>query len=104
MVPNDTITLTSVGGVALEGTLAVTLREGSCTGTVVYTEPTFSSPAGGWASGTSFDTTNSSFTVTAANLAAGGVYYWRAVFTSTNTFVDSFTKCETSTLGINDNP
>lgn len=103
-LPNDTITLTSAGGINLTGTLVVTLREGSCTGTVKYTEPTFTSPAGGWASGTEFETTNSSFSVTAANIAAGGVYYWRAVFTSSNEFVDGFTKCETSTLSINNNP
>ena len=110
-LPNDRVTVSSVGGVALSGNLVITLREGSCTGAVKYTED--GDPATGGIqpitlsntpSGTNFDTTNSTFKVTAANIAAGGVYYWSAVFTSTNTFVTGFTKCETSTLSINDNP
>jgi hypothetical protein len=101
-LPNDSITVSSVGGVALDGTLDITLREGSCTGTVKYTEPTITLT--GTASGTSFDTTNATFKVTAANIAAGGTYYWRAVFASTNPNVSGFTKCETSTLTIDNNP
>lgn len=110
-LPNDSVTLTTVGSVPLNGTLAITLREGSCTGTVKYTQDgdpvtpgTQSYSLTNTASGTVFTTTNSTFLVSASNLAAGGVYYWRAEFTSSDPYVASFTKCETSTLSINDNP
>jgi hypothetical protein len=110
-LPNDRVTLSTVGDAALDGTLVITLREGSCTGTVKYTEDGDPNTAGdqpinlsNTPSGSNFDTTNTTFKVTAANIAAGGVYYWRAVFTSSNPYVSSFTKCETSTLSINNNP
>ena len=109
-LPNDVITISSTGGVALNGTLTITLREGSCTGAVKYTED--GSPEAGIqpvtltnaASGSQVSTTNTTFKVTSSNLVSGGVYYWRVVFASTDPFVEGFTKCETSTLSINDSP
>ena len=107
-LPNDSATVSSTGGSALNGTLVFTLREGSCTGTVKYTEPTIT--LSNTASGTTFDTTNgtvpaTTFRVTAANNATP--YFWRIVFTPTGPtgeFVTGFTKCERTDITINDNP
>ena len=88
------------GGSPLTGTLSVTLRSGTCLGTVVFTEPT-NTTLTGVASGTSFDTTNTIFKV---RTATAGTYFWRIVFTPTNTSIGGVTKCETSTVTINDAP
>jgi hypothetical protein len=98
-LPNDSVTVTTVGAVALDGTLDITLREGSCTGTVVYTEPTITLT--NTASGSSFDTTNSTFEV---STATAKTYFWRAVVDSSNPFISDFTKCEKSILTIDNNP
>jgi hypothetical protein len=107
-LPNDSVTVTSTGGIALNGTLDITLRETSCTGTVKYTEPQITLTNA--TSPSTSNTTNGSvaattFRVTAANNAA--VYFWKIVFTPTGTtanFVTGFTKCETTTIAINNNP
>jgi hypothetical protein len=105
-LPNDSATVTSTSGAALNGTLVFTLRAGSCTSDdVKYTEPTIT--LSNTASGTSFSTTNGSvaattFRVTAANNQTP--YFWRIVFTPTSEFVSGFTKCETTDITINDNP
>jgi hypothetical protein len=95
-LPNDRITIATAGGAPLTGTLSITLRSGSCTGPVKYTEPTNTSLSG-VASGTSFNTTNGTFKVVAST---AGTYYWRTVFTPTNTLTSPVTICETSTVSI----
>jgi hypothetical protein len=107
-LPNDAVTISTAGSVALNGTLDITLRSGSCTGTVVYTEDGDPNTAGnqpitvsGQASGSTFNTSNTTFKVTDSN---EGTYFWRAVFTPTSSFISPVTKCETSTVTINDNP
>jgi hypothetical protein len=99
-LPNDSATVTSTGGIALNGTLSFTLRTGTCTGDVVYTEPDITLTDA--ASGSTFNTTNTTFKVTAANNATP--YFWRVVFTPSSPLVDGFTKCERSDITINDNP
>jgi hypothetical protein len=99
-LPNDHVTVASTGGSALNGSLDITLRTGSCTGPVVYTQPTIS--LANTASGTSFDTTNTTFVVNAANNATP--YFWRIVFASSDSNISGFTKCETTAITINDNP
>ena len=93
----------------LAGTLSITLRSGTCTGTVVYTEPV---PNGGaftaTTAGAVYNTTNATVFVGTnpdgtAGLAAG-TYFWSVTFTPTSSFATGFTKCETSTLTINNNP
>lgn len=107
-LPNDSVTITTGGGVALNGSLDITLRSGTCTGTVVYTEDGDPNTQGNQpitvtnqASGSTFTTSNTTFKVTDAN---EGTYFWRAVFTPTSPFISPVTKCETSTVTINDNP
>jgi hypothetical protein len=95
-LPNDHITVSTAGGSALTGSLSITLRSGTCTGTVVFTETTNTSLTG-VASGTTFNTTNSTFKVVAAT---AGTYYWRTVFTPTDTNIAAVTLCETSTVSI----
>jgi hypothetical protein len=104
-LPNDSATVNSTGGIALNGTLSFTLRAGTCLGTTVYTEPAIT--LSNTASGTSFNTTNGSvpattFRVTAANNATP--YFWRVVFTPSSTLVDGFTRCERTDITINDSP
>ena len=104
-LPNDHFMLSTTGGTPLKGTVNITLRSGACSagGTTVYTEPQFNSPAGGWASGTTFDTTNgtgTTFRVNAANQATP--YFWKIVFTSSNSFVSSFSECERTDITVND--
>jgi hypothetical protein len=107
-LPNDRIVVTSASG-NLAGTLSITLRSATCTGTVVYTEPVPDSGAfTATAAGAVYNTTNSTvFVGTNADNTAGlaaGTYYWSITFTPTSTFATGFTKCETSTLTINNNP
>jgi hypothetical protein len=107
-LPNDRIVVTSAHG-NLAGTLAITLRQDTCNGTVVYTEPVPNSGAfTATTAGAVYNTTNSTvFVGTKADGTAGlaaGTYFWRVVFTPTSQFATGFTKCETSTLTINDNP
>jgi hypothetical protein len=98
-LPNDHVVLTTTGGTALTGTLSITLRSGSCTGTVKYTEPT-NTTLTNFASGGSVDTTNSTFFVSAA--ANDTPYFWSIVFTPSSSFVDGFTKCESTSITITD--
>ncbi len=102
-LPNDHVTISSAG-TSVAGTLSITLHSGTCAGPTVYTEPV---PNGGaftaTTTGASYDTTNtSSFKVDATN---AGVYFWNIVFTPNSSFAGgAITKCETSTVTINDNP
>ena len=50
------------------------------------------------------DTTNSTFKVHLSPTDNTGTYYWRIVFVPNSSFATGFTKCETSTVSINDSP
>ena len=70
---------------------------------MVYTESVPSSGAfTATTTGASYDTTNTTFKV---DVNSAGTYYWNIVFTPTSPFAGGpITKCETSTVSINDNP
>jgi len=97
-LPNDSATITSTGGTALNGSVVFTLHSGlDCTGTILYTEPTFtlasaSSPA-------TKVTTN-----TLTKVSATADVSWKMVFTSTDSNVSGTTKCENTSLTVNNNP
>jgi hypothetical protein len=98
-LPNDRVTLT--GPTALTGTLTVTLYPSiDCTGTAVTGQSYTFNPSG-VASGTSFNTSNTSFFVgtnpdgTAG--AAAGSYSWKVHYDDA-TLTDPADHCETSTL------
>ena len=98
-LPNDHVDITTPTG-TLSGTLAITLRSGSCTGTVVYTEPVPNS--GAFTAPGTYDTTNSTFTVEEAD---SGTYFWRIVFTPTDTVnATGFTTCESTVITVDDTP
>lgn len=106
-LPNDHIDISTATGASLTGTLDISLRSGSCSGTKVYQEPapydgsdsTVSVPIAG-----GIDTSNSTFKVDVSPDANAGTYYWRIVFVPNSSFATGFTKCETSTVTINDSP
>jgi hypothetical protein len=102
-LPNDRIVVTSVG-TSLAGTLTVSLRTGSCTGSIVYTDANaivFTATT----SGAVYNTNNTTFFVgTKADGTAGlaaGTYYWSATFTPNSTFATGTTTCENSVVTIN---
>ncbi len=105
-VPNDHVTISTPGNAtALDGTLSIELRSGSCAGTVVYTEST-NTTITNVASPHTFDTTNptyaSAFKVDTGNQC---IFYWKIVYTPSNAFEGgAVTKCETSTLSIHNSP
>jgi hypothetical protein len=99
-VPNDHVVVATDAG-TLSGRLTISLRSGTCSGPVVYTEP---APYDGSADVTApitRDTVNTT-AVTAANNVTP--YFWRIVFTPTSSFATGFTKCETTSITINNNP
>jgi hypothetical protein len=90
---------------SLAGTLVITLRSGTCNGTVVYTEPVPNNGAfTATAAGATYPTTNSTFKVHADPNGNTGTYFWNITFTPTSTFATGFTKCETSTVTVDNNP
>jgi hypothetical protein len=97
-LPNDVTTITSAGGSALNGTVVFTLYAGlACGGTVLYVEPTITlsnapSPAIRSTSNTSVKVT------TTADVS------WKMEFTSSDSNVGSTSKCEVTSLQINNNP
>jgi hypothetical protein len=113
-LPNDRIVL-STNGSTLHGTLTATLYRGSFTGTAANCAPAATATAisgqvytftpNGDASGTAYQTTNSTFFVgTKADGTAGGVagqYFWLIHYVDTN-LTDPTDRCETSTLSITD--
>jgi hypothetical protein len=108
-LPNDHVTITADAG-SIAGTLSIQLIKGTLgatcaasTGTVKYTEPVPNSGAfTATSAGATYDTTNQSFKVDSSN---AGDYYWRIIFTPTSSFAGgAVTKCETSSLTINNNP
>ena len=117
-LPNDRVVLNTTGGTTLDGTLTVTLYSGSFAGTadnctvgtataVTGQSYTFDTSPSGVpdASGTPYNTTNSTFFVgTNPNGTAGGAagtYFWLVHYVDVN-LTDPTDRCETSSLTITD--
>jgi hypothetical protein len=102
-LPNDSATITSVGGTALNGTLSFTLYPGgSCTGTPLYQEDTDSVTSGvqpysltSAASPVTRITHNTSVLVSLSSTVS-----WKVVFTSSDPNVSSSNHCEVTVLTI----
>ena len=93
-LPNDSATITTAGGSPLNGTLSFTLYEsGDCTGTVLRNAETFTLTNA--ASGLTYNTTNATVKVLVSTTVS-----WKVVFTSSNAFVGSSSKCESTTLTV----
>jgi hypothetical protein len=94
-LPNDSATITSAGGTALNGTLVFTLFDSAdCTGTVLYTEPTITLT--GAASPATRSTSNTTVKVSTSKTVS-----WQVVFTSSDpNVVGSTSGCETTSLTI----
>jgi hypothetical protein len=99
-LPNDHVTVTADAG-SIAGTLTVALYKDSCDGTLVYTDADaidFTATS----SGATYDTSNTTHLVSTASAAD---YFWRIVFTPTSSYAGGVvTKCEQSTLTIDNNP
>lgn len=93
-LPNDSATITSAGGSALDGSVTFTLYDnGTCDGNVLYTEGPITVSG---SSPQTESTHNTSVTVSATATVS-----WRAVYTSNNSNVsDSQSNCETTALTI----
>lgn len=97
-LPNDITTITSAGGSALNGSVVFTLYAGlACGGTVLYTEPAITLTNA--ASPAIRSTSNTTVKVTATADVS-----WQMVFTSSDSNVGSTSKCEVTSLQINNNP
>ena len=96
--PNDSATITSTGGSAVSGSVAFTLYDnGTCDGSVLYTETV---PASG-ASPQTANTTNDGSDPSDVLVSADAIVSWQAVFTSDDPNVQGSTShCELSTLTI----
>jgi hypothetical protein len=96
--PNDSATVTSTGGSPLAGSVAFTLyNNGTCDGTVLYTE---TRPVSG-ASPQTVSTTNDGSAAGDVLVSASATVSWRAVFTSTDGNVEGSTApCESTVLTI----
>ena len=93
-LPNDSATLTTGGGTSLNGTLSFTLFESNnCTGTVLRPAETFTLTNA--ASGSIFNTTNSTVLVLTSTTVS-----WGVIFTSSDPLVGSSSRCETTTLTV----
>jgi hypothetical protein len=104
-LPNDRVVLSTTGGTTLTGTLTVTLYpSGNCTGTAVTGQSYTFTPSGA-ASGSVFQTTNTTFFVgTNPNGTAGGApgaYSW-LVHYDDNNLTDPPDRCESSNVTITD--
>jgi hypothetical protein len=101
-LPNDSITITADAG-SIPGTLTVQLVKGACDpaavgATLIYTDAN----AVAFTATNTYTTSNTTHSVTTAG---PDDYYWRAVFTPTSSFAGgAVTKCEKSTLTINNSP
>ena len=108
---NPDNTITSANGTALNGTVDITLYDGTIncadptvggtvTPTVLYTEPTIT-----LANATSPDTEHTNNTATKITIANNRTVTWRVVFASTDSGVASPSgpKCETTNLTITNN-
>lgn len=102
-LPNDSATITSVGGTALNGTLSFTLYDSAdCTGTILYQEDTDAIEAGvqpftltGATSPVTRSTTNTTVLVTVDKTVS-----WKTVFTSSDPLVGSSSHCQSTALDI----
>jgi hypothetical protein len=95
--PNDSATVTSTGGSALAGSVAFTLyNNGTCDGTVLYTETV---PVSGGSPQT-VNTTNDGSSMGDVLVSASATVSWQAVFTSTNSVEGSTAPCESTVLTI----
>jgi hypothetical protein len=95
--PNDSATVESTGGSPLAGSVVFTLyNNGTCDGTVLYTE---TRPVSG-ASPQIVSTTNDGTTPGDPLVSASATVSWRAVFTSTNSVEGSTAPCESTVLTI----
>jgi len=93
-LPNDSATITTGSGSLLNGTLSFTLYSSNdCTGTVLRAAESYTLTNA--ASGSTFNTTNSTTTVLASTTVS-----WKVVFTSSSSLVGSSSKCEVTTLTI----
>lgn len=93
-LPNDSATITTAGGSPVSGTLSFTLYAGStCSGTILRAAETFTLTNA--ASGSVFNTTNSTVRVLVTTTTS-----WGVTFTSTNPFIASSNRCETSTVTV----
>ena len=93
-LPNDSATITTAGGSALNGTLSFTLyQSGDCTGTVLRSAETITLTNA--ASGLTYNTTNATVKVLASTTVS-----WKVVFTSSDAFVGSSSKCESTALTV----
>ena len=93
-LPNDSATITSAGGSALNGSVVFTLyHSADCTGTALYTEP---SQAISGTSPQSKITHNTSVKVSVSDTVS-----WKAVYTSNDSNVaGSSSNCEKTVLQI----
>jgi hypothetical protein len=95
--PNDSATVESTGGSPLAGSVAFTLyNNGTCDGTVLYTEMR---PVSGTSPQT-VSTTNDGTTPGDPLVSASATVSWRAVFTSTNSVAGSTAPCESTVLTV----
>jgi hypothetical protein len=112
-LPNDRVVLTTSAG-TLNGTLTVTLYSGTFTGTAAnctkgtataVTGQSYTFTPSGAASGTAYNTTNSTFFVgTKSDGTAGGAagnYFWLVHYDDSN-LTDPPDRCESSNLTITD--
>jgi hypothetical protein len=97
-LPNDTATITSAGGQALNGTLTIALyTEGTCgvgTGSAVSGQ-SYPFTLTNEASGTAHSTTNTTYKVSATSTVS-----WLVTFNSTDPNVESTSHCESTALTI----
>jgi hypothetical protein len=97
-LPNDSATITSVGGTALNGTLHIKLYTGdNCGATSGAAVPLqdYSFTLTNEASGTPHLTTNSTYLVTAT-----GAVSWKETFTSSDPLVGGSSRCQSTSLTI----
>jgi hypothetical protein len=108
-LPNDTAEVKSAGGTALSGNVTFTLYDnGTCDGSVKYTESVDVTTGTGTASDETVHTHNTAtsspnFIVTAANNT--GAYSWKVTFPGFDSVTGSSSNCESTTgpIVINDN-
>jgi hypothetical protein len=92
-LPNDSATITSLGGTALKGSIAFTLYDSAdCTGTVLRSAETIAVDD---ASPVTKSTSNTTVSVITSKTVS-----WKVQFTSTNALVGNSTHCEKTSLTI----
>lgn len=100
-LPNDSATITSLGATALNGTLSFTLYSddncGATSGSILIPAETYTLTSA--ASPVTRSTTNVTYKVSASATVS-----WYVVFQSSDSNVDGITKCETSTVTIDNDP